>query len=77
MAKMAHFTLKKDKQYFNKVDKIICDPYVKIMQVGNAMGENCDLSDIDYSMVVGARWAGLSISKTGDLLKGNNKDTCI
>ncbi len=27
-----------------------------------------DLSDFEHGIVVGARWAGLSISKTADLL---------
>uniref|UniRef100_A0A9J8DEC8 Uncharacterized protein n=1 Tax=Cyprinus carpio carpio TaxID=630221 RepID=A0A9J8DEC8_CYPCA len=32
------------------------------------MGKRGDLSDFERGMVVGARWAGLSISKTADLL---------
>ncbi len=32
------------------------------------MGKKGDLSDFECVMVVGARWAGLSISKTADLL---------
>ncbi len=32
------------------------------------MGKKVDLSDFERGMVVGARWAGLSISKTADLL---------
>ncbi len=32
------------------------------------MGKKEDLSDFERGMVVGARWAGLSISKTADLL---------
>ncbi len=32
------------------------------------MGKKGDLSDFERGMVVGARWAGLSISKTVDLL---------
>ncbi len=32
------------------------------------MGKKGDLSDFECGMVVGARWAGLSISKTDDLL---------
>ncbi len=32
------------------------------------MGKKGDLSDFAGGMVVGARWAGLSISKTADLL---------
>ncbi len=32
------------------------------------MGKKGDLSDFECGMVVGARWAGLSISKTADLL---------
>lgn len=32
------------------------------------MGKNGDLSDFECSTVVGARWAGLSISKTAYLL---------
>ncbi len=32
------------------------------------MGKKGDLSDFEHGMVVGARWAGLSISKTADLL---------
>ncbi len=32
------------------------------------MGKNGDLSDFEHGMVVGARWPGLSISKTADLL---------
>ncbi len=32
------------------------------------MGKKGDLSDFERGMVVGARWAGLSISKTADLL---------
>ncbi len=32
------------------------------------MGKKWDLSDFERGMVVGARWAGLSISKTADLL---------
>ncbi len=32
------------------------------------MGKKGDLSDIECGMFVGARWAGLSISKTADLL---------
>ncbi len=32
------------------------------------MGKKGDLSDCEREMVVGARWAGLSISQTTDLL---------
>ncbi len=32
------------------------------------MGKKGDLSDFERGMVVGARWAGLNISKTADLL---------
>ncbi len=32
------------------------------------MGKKGDLSDSERGMVVGARWAGLSISQTADLL---------
>ncbi len=32
------------------------------------MGKRGDLSDFEHGMVVGARWVGLSISKTADLL---------
>ncbi len=32
------------------------------------MGKKLDLSDFEHRMVVGARRAGLSISKTADLL---------
>ncbi len=32
------------------------------------MGKKGDLSDFECGMVVGARWAGLSISETADLL---------
>ncbi len=32
------------------------------------MGKKVDLSDFKRGMFVGARWAGLSISKTADLL---------
>ncbi len=32
------------------------------------MGKKGDLSDFERGMVVSARWAGLSISKTADLL---------
>ncbi len=32
------------------------------------MGKKGDLSDLERGMVVSARWAGLSISKTADLL---------
>ncbi len=32
------------------------------------MGKKGDLSNFERGMVVGARWAGLSISKTADLL---------
>ncbi len=32
------------------------------------MGKKEDLSDYEHGMVVEARWAGLSISKTADLL---------
>ncbi len=32
------------------------------------MGKKGDLRDFERGMVVGARWAGLSISKTADLL---------
>ncbi len=32
------------------------------------MGKKGDLSDFERGMVVGDRWAGLSISKTADLL---------
>ncbi len=32
------------------------------------MGKKGDLSDFENGMVDGARWAGLSISKTADLL---------
>ncbi len=32
------------------------------------MGKKVDLSDFERGMVVGARWAGLSISKTANLL---------
>ncbi len=31
------------------------------------MGKKGDLSDFERGMAVGARWAGLSISKTADL----------
>ena len=31
-------------------------------------GEKCDLCDFDRGMIDGARWAGLSISVTTDLL---------
>ncbi len=33
------------------------------------MGRKWDLSDFERGMVVGARWAGLIISKTADLLR--------
>ncbi len=33
------------------------------------MGKKGDLSDFERGMVVGARWAGLSILKTADLLR--------
>ncbi len=33
------------------------------------MGKKGDLSNFERGMVVGARWAGLSISKTADLLR--------
>ncbi len=32
------------------------------------MGHKGDLSDFEHGLVVGARRAGLSISKTGDIL---------
>lgn len=32
------------------------------------MGKKGDLSDFEHDMVVGARWAGMSISETADLL---------
>ena len=32
------------------------------------MGKKGDLSDFERGMVVGARWAGLSISETADVL---------
>ncbi len=32
------------------------------------MGKKRDLSDFEHGMVVGVRWAGLSISETADLL---------
>ncbi len=32
------------------------------------MGKKGDLSDFEHGMVVGARWAGLNISQTADLL---------
>ncbi len=32
------------------------------------MGKKGDLSDFERGMVVGARWAGMSISKTANLL---------
>ncbi len=32
------------------------------------MGKKGDLRDFECGMIVGARWAGLSISKTADLL---------
>ena len=32
------------------------------------MGLKCDLSDFDQGLIVGARFGGLSISKTADLL---------
>ncbi len=35
------------------------------------MGKKGDLRDFERGMVVGARWAGLSISKTADLLDFN------
>ncbi len=37
------------------------------------MGKKEDLSDFERGMVVGARWAGLSISKTADLLGFSHK----
>ncbi len=36
------------------------------------MGKKEDLSDFKHGMVVGARWAGLSISKIADLLGFSN-----
>ncbi len=33
------------------------------------MGKKGDLSDFERGMFVGVRWAGLSISKTADLLR--------
>ncbi len=33
------------------------------------MGKKGDLSDFEHGMFVGVRWAGLSISKTADLLR--------
>ncbi len=33
------------------------------------MGKKWDLSDFEHEMVIGARWAGVSISKTADLLR--------
>lgn len=33
------------------------------------MRNKCDLSDFEYSVVVGAMWAGLSISGTAALLE--------
>ncbi len=38
------------------------------VQTDHQNGEEEDLSDFERGMVVGARWAGLSISKTADLL---------
>ena len=32
------------------------------------MGKKGDLSDFEHGLVVGDRWAGLSISETADLL---------
>ncbi len=32
------------------------------------MGKKGDLSDFEHGMFVGARWAGVSISKTADLV---------
>ena len=32
------------------------------------MGKKCDLCDFDRGMIVGARWAGLMICVTADLL---------
>lgn len=32
------------------------------------MVKKCDLSDSEHGLVVGTRWAGLSISKTANLL---------
>lgn len=32
--------------------------------------EQCDLNDFDHSMTVSARWAGLSVSETANLLGG-------
>ncbi len=37
------------------------------------MGKKGDLSDFERGMVVGARWAALSISKTADLLGFSSK----
>ncbi len=36
------------------------------------MGKKGDLSDFECGMFVGARWAGLSISKTADLIFTHN-----
>ncbi len=33
------------------------------------MGKKEDLSDLECGIVVGGRWAGLSITKTSDLLR--------
>ncbi len=38
------------------------------VQTEHQNGKKGDLSDFEHEMVVGARWAGLSISKTADLL---------
>ncbi len=38
------------------------------VQTEHQNGKKGDLSDFEHEMVVGARWVGLSISKTADLL---------
>lgn len=40
------------------------------------MGEQCALSDFDLGIVGGARWAGLRISKTANLL-GDFDTKCL
>lgn len=40
-------------------------------------GGKCDLSVTDYGIVIGARWVGLSLLETADLLGFSNTNICL